>query len=70
VCGAVLRVWVNWRYIGCADGSEGLHDMIANPNKPANLAPGSSNRILTYDKEFDTATWEGREIRRGDPVPQ
>lgn len=41
---------------------------LPNPDRP--LAPGSSNRILTYDKESDTATWEGREIRRGDPVPQ
>ena len=33
-------------------------------------APGSAQRILTYDKSSDEAVWEGRTINRSDPVPQ
>lgn len=32
-------------------------------------APGSSSRILTYDRDTDTAVWEGRTVRRTDPIP-
>ncbi len=32
--------------------------------------PGSAHRVLTYDPETDTAVWEGRTVRRGDPIPE
>jgi choline-sulfatase len=34
------------------------------------LAPNSANRILTYDKVTDEAIWEGKKIKRSDPIPQ
>lgn len=33
-------------------------------------APRSAQRILTYDKATDTATWEGKPVRRTDPIPE
>lgn len=40
------------------------------PRLDAPLAPGSADRILTYDPATDEAIWEGRtRIRRSDPVP-
>ncbi len=33
-------------------------------------APGSQHRVLTYDADTDTATWEGTTVRRGDPIPR
>jgi arylsulfatase A-like enzyme len=33
-------------------------------------APGSANRVLTYDKTTDEAIWEGQVVRRGDPIPE
>lgn len=33
-------------------------------------APGSANRVLTYDKATDEAVWEGRSVRRSDPIPE
>ncbi len=33
-------------------------------------APGSANRILTYDQASDEAIWEGTPIKRSDPIPQ
>lgn len=33
-------------------------------------APNSANRILTYDKNVDEAIWEGKKIKRSDPIPQ
>lgn len=33
-------------------------------------APGSAQRVLTYDAQRDEATWEGTIVRRGDPIPQ
>uniref|UniRef100_A0A7C4LKK3 DUF4976 domain-containing protein n=1 Tax=Schlesneria paludicola TaxID=360056 RepID=A0A7C4LKK3_9PLAN len=33
-------------------------------------APGSADRVLTYDAATDEAVWEGRPIRRTDPIPQ
>lgn len=33
-------------------------------------APNSAQRVLTYDKASDVATWEGELVRRGDPVPE
>ena len=30
-------------------------------------APGSANRVLTYDRAKDEALWEGAVVRRGDP---
>lgn len=33
-------------------------------------AVGSAQRVLTYDSDSDTATWEGRKITRNDAIPQ
>jgi len=33
-------------------------------------APNSANRVLTYDKSTDEAIWEGKTVRRGDPIPR
>jgi arylsulfatase A-like enzyme len=33
-------------------------------------APGSANRVLTYDKTKDEAVWEGTTVRRSDPIPE
>ncbi len=33
-------------------------------------APGSAQRVLTYDRDTDEAVWEGTTVRRGDPIPE
>lgn len=33
-------------------------------------APGSAHRVLTYDKSSDEAVWEGKTVRRTDPIPE
>lgn len=33
-------------------------------------AEGSAHRILTYDPDRDEAVWEGKTIRRTDPIPE
>jgi arylsulfatase A-like enzyme len=33
-------------------------------------AEGSAHRVLTYDKQTDEAVWEGRTVRRTDPIPE
>ncbi len=41
------------------------------PRIDAPPAPGSADRILTYDPATDTAVWEGKTIvRRSDPIPE
>ncbi len=40
------------------------------PRKDVPPAPGSRSRILTYDKATDEAIWEGKLVRRGDPIPE
>ncbi len=32
-------------------------------------APNSANRVLTYDKATDEAVWEGKTVKRTDPIP-
>ena len=32
-------------------------------------APNSASRVLTYDKATDEAVWEGKTVRRTDPIP-
>jgi choline-sulfatase len=32
-------------------------------------APGSAHRVLTYDALTDEAVWEGKTVRRQDPIP-
>lgn len=33
-------------------------------------APGSAQRVLTYDAATDIAEWEGQKVTRSDPIPQ
>ena len=33
-------------------------------------APRSANRVLTYDKTTDEAVWEGKTLKRTDPIPE
>ena len=33
-------------------------------------AAGSASRVLTYDKATDEAVWEGKTVKRGDPIPE
>lgn len=33
-------------------------------------APNSANRVLTYDEDSDEAVWEGKTVKRADPIPQ
>jgi len=33
-------------------------------------APKSASRVLTYDKATDEAVWEGKTVKRGDPIPE
>ncbi|MFO7908389.1 MAG: sulfatase, partial [Pirellulaceae bacterium] len=33
-------------------------------------APGSAHRVLTYDKAADEAVWEGKTVKRSDPIPE
>ena len=41
---------------------------LPEPDRPP--APGSAHRVLTYDPATDTAMWEGKPVRRGDPIPE
>ena len=40
------------------------------PATNAAPAAGSAIRFLTYDPATDEATWEGRPVRRSDPIPE
>jgi len=40
------------------------------PQRQATHAPNSAQRVLTYDKASDEAVWEGKTVRRDDPIPQ
>ena len=40
------------------------------PQTDLSPAPGSADRILTYDKTTDEAVWEGLKVHRGDPIPR
>ena len=33
-------------------------------------APNSASRVLTYDKTTDEAVWEGKTVKRTDPIPE
>ncbi len=33
-------------------------------------APNSASRVLTYDKKTDEAVWEGKTVKRSDPIPE
>ena len=33
-------------------------------------APNSASRVLTYDKTTDEAVWEGKTVKRSDPIPE
>lgn len=40
------------------------------PQKDVPPAPNSAQRVLTYDKSTDEAVWEGKTVRRSDPIPE
>jgi choline-sulfatase len=40
------------------------------PKIDAPLAPNSSARTLSYDKTTDEAVWEGKTVKRTDPIPE
>jgi len=40
------------------------------PRMDSPPAPGSADRILTYDPETDEAIWEGKPVRRTNPIPE
>jgi choline-sulfatase len=40
------------------------------PSKDLPPALGSQHRVLTYDPKTDTATWEGKTVKRSDPIPE
>lgn len=40
------------------------------PKIDSPLAPGSAQRVLTYDSAADEAVWEGTKVRRSDPIPE
>lgn len=40
------------------------------PKPDAPPAPGSAHRVLTYDQATDEAVWEGKVVRRADPIPE
>ncbi len=40
------------------------------PRRDEPPAPGSAQRVLTYDPATDTVEWEGERVRRGDAVPE
>jgi arylsulfatase A-like enzyme len=33
-------------------------------------APNSASRVLTYEPKLDEAVWEGRTVKRSDPIPE
>ena len=33
-------------------------------------APNSASRVLTYDRQTDEAVWEGKTVKRSDPIPE
>jgi len=41
---------------------------LPKPDRPP--APGSAHRVLTYDRTSDEALWEGKTVRRTDPIPE
>jgi arylsulfatase A-like enzyme len=46
----------------------GQRKWLPKPDMPP--APNSADRVLTYDQATDTATWEGKPVKRGDPIPE
>ncbi len=40
------------------------------PNIDRPPAPNSASRIFTYDPATDEVVWEGKPVKRGDPIPQ
>ncbi|MBE0545512.1 MAG: sulfatase [Verrucomicrobia bacterium] len=40
------------------------------PRMDAPLAPRSSDRVFTYDPATDEVIWEGKSVRRSDPIPE
>ena len=40
------------------------------PGRDVPPAPRSASRVLTYDRATDEAVWEGKTVRRSDPIPE
>lgn len=40
------------------------------PRRDVPPAPQSAQRVLTYDPTTDEAVWEGKTVRRNDPIPE
>ncbi|MBL9204937.1 MAG: sulfatase-like hydrolase/transferase, partial [Opitutaceae bacterium] len=40
------------------------------PQTDVPAAPGSKNRVLAYDSVSDEAMWEGKAVKRSDPIPE
>jgi arylsulfatase A-like enzyme len=40
------------------------------PKIDVSPAPYSASRVLTYDKNTDEAIWEGKTVKRSDPIPE
>lgn len=56
-------------------GKPGYESVIAEhrkwlPKVDLPPAPNSASRVLTYDKATDEAVWEGKTVKRGDPIPE
>ena len=56
-------------------GSKGTDEVVAwhkkwLPQIDVPPAAGSAHRVLTYDPNSDEAEWEGKTVKRSDPIPQ
>ena len=56
-------------------GRPGMEEVVASHSKwlpkiDVPPAAGSAHRVLTYDPNSDEAVWEGKTVKRSDPIPQ
>jgi hypothetical protein len=56
-------------------GTPGIEEIVAShkkwlPKIDVPPAAGSAHRVLTYDPRSDEAEWEGKTVKRSDPIPQ
>jgi arylsulfatase A-like enzyme len=61
-----------WHNLAAKPGHEQIlaehRKWLPKPDLPP--APRSADRILTYDAATDTAVWEGKPVKRTDPIPE